>query len=483
MTAPNFVVIMADQFRADCIGALGNLDIVTPHLDKLAKQGRVFRNAFTPSPVCVPARAGFHYSLYPSRSGCKTNVDFFPDPQTPGFVSELAGHGYHTHAIGKCHFRPDPLAPRGFASRETQEEVVTDPANDDYLQYLRERGYRDLIDPHGIRGAHYYVPQQCQTLPGDHPTNWIGDRSVDFVSSHASSADPFLLFASFIHPHPPFILPAPWYRLYDPQTMPVPFRSPYEADLLTAVNRLQMRRKQAVGLADSPLMSLIRSYYYGCVSMVDYQIGRIMRAVESIPGTRETVFVFFSDHGEYLGDFGCFGKRGMHRVVTNVPLLIADPANHSEQVDLAASLVDIGPTLLARAGILSAHEFDGIDLLSAELPASRRVFSQYGGADAGLYMVSDGRFRYVYSTFERAEFLFEDRGFHETGNLAAETAMQVRMEEFRQVMLDYDPTLKIDPAPPGFSRPDEEFEELNSDLGPVTDLQPWAEVEIPSGDD
>ena len=118
---PNILHIFTDQQRFDTIAALGNPVIKTPNIDRLVKSGVSFTNAFTPSPVCVAARCSMIYSQYPTRTDCWDNGTM-PDGRD-SFMDALTQAGYRTHGIGKCHFTPDPLALRGFQSREIQEEL------------------------------------------------------------------------------------------------------------------------------------------------------------------------------------------------------------------------------------------------------------------------------------------------------------------------------------------------------------------------
>ncbi|HEX2948660.1 MAG TPA: sulfatase-like hydrolase/transferase, partial [Armatimonadota bacterium] len=183
---PNVLLILTDQQRADTIGALGNPVIRTPNLDRLCAEGTAFTSTFTPSPVCVPARCSLHYGQYPLHTGCYENDCAMPADR-PSFVDLLSDAGYRTHGIGKCHFTPDGLALRGFQSREYQEEIVASPEQDDYLTYLHANGFAHICDPHGIRGEMYYVPQPAQMPATLHPTQWIGDRAVDFLHAQTAS--------------------------------------------------------------------------------------------------------------------------------------------------------------------------------------------------------------------------------------------------------------------------------------------------------
>ena len=127
-----------------------------------------------------------------------------------------------THAIGKCHFTPR-TALRGFQTREKQEENVSDIEVDDYAKWLDNNGYY-RFESHGTRGEMYYIPQVSPLPEKAHPSQWIGDRCVEFINNESDNSSPWMLFSSFIHPHPPFAPPKPWHKLYRAPYMPLPNR-------------------------------------------------------------------------------------------------------------------------------------------------------------------------------------------------------------------------------------------------------------------
>ena len=182
---PNILILFTDMQRADTIHALGNPVIGTPSLDRLAAEGTAFTNCYTPSPVCVSARCCMHYGQYPQRTGLYSNGPMMEDngASLPSLLSEA---GYRTHAIGKCHFTPEREALRGFETRLTQEENLSDPDKDDYSRWLKENGY-DHMEPQGTRGEMYYIPQVSHLPAEAHPTQWVGDRAIDFIDEAAGA--------------------------------------------------------------------------------------------------------------------------------------------------------------------------------------------------------------------------------------------------------------------------------------------------------
>jgi len=438
---PNILFFFTDMQRFDTIHALGNSVIRTPNLDRLVNEGTAFSAAYSPSPVCVPARCSMHYGRYPARTGVADNVAMPPD-QGDSLPAALHTLGYHTASIGKCHFAPDKLARRGFDSRLIQEECCSDPDVDDYCRFLAERG-ASCDEPQGTRGEMYYIPQVSLHPAEEHPTQWIGDRTLDFLYERRGKEEPWFLFSSFIHPHPPFAPPKPWHKLYRSPSMPLP-EVPADAEsLLSWVNRVQNRYKYRDQGIDNQLVRNIKAYYYATISFVDYQIGRVLDELERNGELDDTLILFASDHGEYLGDYNCFGKRGMHDASARIPLLARNPERFQPgaRCETAVSLVDIFPTLVRAAGSdTTKFDLDGEDLVLIARGESKRktVFSQFSTGPTAIYMAVDAELKYVWSGADNREFLFDRvRDPHETRNRAGLAAYAEGKAALKQSLLEF----------------------------------------------
>lgn len=413
--APNIVVILTDQQRHDTIAAAGNPIIKTPSLDRLAREGTLFRHAFTPSPVCIPARWSLLSGRYPHHTGCFSLDDPMPDDQ-PTVADALTEAGYRTHAIGKMHFVPDPLARRGFERRERQEVgALQKVEDDDYVSFLHAHGYAHVHDPYGPLGDMFYVPQPAQMPAALHGTQWVGDRAVSFIEQSGMDRS-FFLFASFFHPHPPFSPPTPWNKLYRAALMPLPKRPADFETLQTYGSRIHTRGMYRDHGTDDNLLRTMRAYYYACISFVDLQVGRILDTLAATGRLDATLVLFTSDHGEFLGDYGAVGKCAMLDPAARVPLIVRYPPRFGAPgvCDLPVSLVDVVPTLLAAAGVDDPRfADDGVDLASLIVGADRdpdrdrTVYSQYQHGPLGHYMAVNRRWKYTYSAPDRREFLFD----------------------------------------------------------------------------
>jgi arylsulfatase A-like enzyme len=194
--------------------------------------------------------------------------------------------------------------------------------------------------------------------------------------------------------------------------MPLPKRPPDLENLWIYVNRVQNRYKYRDAGIDDNLLRVIKAYYYATVSFIDYNVGRILAYLEESGELDNTLIVWSSDHGEYLGDYNCFGKRTFFRSAAPVPLIARHPARFPAglRVDAPASLVDVMPTLLAGAGITPGQaDLDGVDLaaLAADPDVRDVVFGQYQRGGKASYMALTRRWKYIYCASDHREFLFD----------------------------------------------------------------------------
>lgn len=432
---PNILFILTDQQRADTIAALGNPMIKTPALDRLAREGTAFTRCYTASPVCVSARFALITGTPPHQTGV---VDNMPIPNgVPSLMERLGAVGYQTHGISKMHFMGDPRRMWGFESRDFSEEGAQ--GEDDYGTFLADHGYGYVDDPHGVRSEYYYIPQTSQLPESLHHTHWVADKAIDFLKRRDLNR-PFFLWTSFIKPHPPFENPVPWNKLYRAAEMAKPFRPEGYARSLTFWNRAQNRYKYRDAGIDDFLLRTMRAAYFASISFIDWNLGRILAALGS--AIDNTLVLFTSDHGELLGDYGSFGKRSMLEPSVRVPLIVRHPGHFpaGARCPVVSSLLDLFPTLLATAGDSNpiGHE-EGRELSHVVQGAGRRqyVYSQFSQARYGLYLITDGRYKYSYSAADDKEWLFDlatDPG--ETRNLAGNPAFFRQREKLQQTLVE-----------------------------------------------
>ena len=191
---PNILLLMTDQQRFDTICAAGHEFMHTPNLDRLVKEGTTFRYAYSPNPICMPAR----HNLI---TGLPARYHGFPDNahgaitrwELPKLPQILADHGYDTRAIGKMHFRPKRRH-NGFNKIELMTELPSTREEDEYAMYLKEVGLGHIQNIHGVRNLLYMLPQRAPIPEEHHGTKWVADRSIEFIKNN-KGRQPFFLFS------------------------------------------------------------------------------------------------------------------------------------------------------------------------------------------------------------------------------------------------------------------------------------------------
>jgi len=366
---PNILFIMTDQHRWDCIGANGNSLIKTPNLDRLAAGGANFTHAFVQAPVCVPSRVSFFTGRYPHAH--RNRVNYTPLSRSEILMpARLQQAGYATAAIGKLHLHP-PTAEEarrsGFDSVELHDGV---PSLDRFSDYARWRKANDRLADLPYRSLAKNVPN------GENPfraaiadefsdTTWVGDRTCRHLERLAESDQPFFLFSSFWKPHSPFETCEPFDGLYNDVTIPLP-----PPTSLTDVKRLPvplqkliLRGRPVYDMDRTRLQWIYRSYY-GAISQVDREIGRILDTLEKTGQAENTIVVFSSDHGDQLLEHGLMGKNCFFDPSVRVPLMLRWPGRiNPGQYDELVEAIDVLPTLFELAGLPEPYENQGRSLV------------------------------------------------------------------------------------------------------------------------
>lgn len=342
---PNILLIMADQLRWDYIGAYGkNSWINTPNIDSLAKEGCLFTNAYSPNPVCIPARHNLITGLPARFHGFDDNY-FGPFAKNcpsslPTFAEVLSNAGYNTAAIGKMHFQPERRS-TGFDIFLNQDEVVKDISEDEYAQFLIDKGFGNVGSIHGVRNILYMQPQESLLPEEYHGSCWVADRTIEYIRSRKTRKKPFLLWTGFIHPHPPLALPPSWSHLYDGKV-------PLPVETKTPVSQIAEENKYNAFFPNISVLQRWRELYACAVSFMDWNVGRILKTLEEENLKENTLVIFVSDHGEMLGDNGTYQKMLPYDGSAKIPFIVRWPKKiekgtvRKEFVDLN----DILPTFI-----------------------------------------------------------------------------------------------------------------------------------------
>lgn len=389
---PNVLLITCDQLRKQALGCFGNEIVQTPNIDRLAALGVRFDHAFAAYPVCAPNRASIATGRYPSVHGVNTNGIFLPEDEIT-LMEILRQRGYATYGAGKMHFGPQwRYPPDGGVLKDPHPEWAVNPQpqawefpwhgfekvqiTEDhrvgpYADYLAEHGYDVWDDPHSFT----YPQHICvrSVYPKEHhQTTWIGDRSIDYLTEHPTD-QPFFLWTSFVRPHSPFVTPAPYDTMYDPADMPLPVWDEAEVDLWPEVYRQRYfadgQTHSSIGMHRIPdsEWQQVKAFYYGMITHIDDQIGRILTTLEERGMLKNTIILFTTDHGEMLGDHHLMFKGTAYDAVTSVPVMITQPDSPAPGAvrNLLANSVDIVPTVLDLLGIPVPDGVQGHSLVPA----------------------------------------------------------------------------------------------------------------------
>lgn len=349
---PNIVVIQADQMAAQALGAYGDQAAHTPNIDALAAEGAVFDRAYCNSPLCAPSRASMMTGQLPSQIDCYDNGDDFA-ASTPTFAHRLRAQGYHTALVGRMHFI-GPDQQHGFEERLTTDvypadmDMVPDWRKDpaDRLQWYHG------ADPVFSAGpAKATVQQDFDDEVGFHALRHLNDR---VRANQAAGADiPFLMVASFIHPHDPYESPREhWDRFAD-----VDIPGPAHPDVPDAAADPHSHRLRAMCGFDvrepGPAEARgARRAYYSAVSYIDDHVGRIVKRLHDLGLAENTVVIVTSDHGDMLGEKGLWFKMSPYEQSSRVPLIITGPRAWVApgRYQNPVCLLDLAPTLEELAG-------------------------------------------------------------------------------------------------------------------------------------
>ena len=419
----NFLLIITDQQRADHLGCYGNKQVQTPNLDGLASRGWRCGNMHVATPICMPNRASMLTGRYPSAHGARHNgIPLSLRSMT--FVEALRQAGYSTALVGKAHLQNmtdiPPSWPVKGADRLAVEARLPEEGNydqekrriwldrDDYDLEYPYYGFEQarLVDDHSddVHGHYRYWlrneypgmegrigPQAAIPAPAYeltkirqawrtcvpeelYPTAYIGDQTIRRLQEFARAGAPFFMQCSFPDPHHPFTPPGKYWDMYAPEDVDLPASFHASGKAPPHVQWLWDQRDAGTAVRHTPAIFACNereareaiALNYGSISNIDYQVGRILDALQAHGLVDNTVVAFTSDHGDYLGDHQLLLKGPIHyRGLTRVPFIWADPAaGRSAASDAAlASTIDIAPTILERAGIAPFNGIQGTSLL------------------------------------------------------------------------------------------------------------------------
>lgn len=453
MRQPSFLFITTDQHRADHVGCYGNPQVKTPHIDALAAQGRRFDRFHVATGVCMSNRASLMTGRMPSLHGTRCNgiplarsaTTFVDLLREAGYLTGLVGKCHLQNMTDMPPEAPRDPVPEG---KQSPPEHLADAVKDrwheggydmellrrwrddlshrvatpyygfdhvdlatmhadlveaDYARWLQSQ-VGDIDQVRGAKNAlpdpRYSAPQAWRTRVPEHqyPSAWVGDRADDFLQKAADSGQPFFLHCSFPDPHHPFTPPGKYWDMYDPDQMKLP--DSFYLDVggsFAPVAALHNERAEGRGRITSTVgfaatereAKEALALTYGMITMIDDVVGRVLSRLKALDLDNNTVVIFTSDHGDFMGDHGLLLKSALHyQSLVRVPFIWTEPQSadmpqRGQSTQALASTVDIATTILSRAGLAPYYGIQGVDLGPAmqgqSLPGRRAVLIEEDG--------------------------------------------------------------------------------------------------------
>ena len=390
-TPTNILFVMADEHQAGALSFLGHPVVQTPNLDRLAARGTVFQNAYTPCPICVPARAAVATGRYTHKTGYWDNAHAY-DGRVPGWGSVLQSAGVSVTSIGKLHYRTAE-DPTGFDEQILPMHIqngigqVWGSVRNPLPKVAKGTGMLGQIGA----GLSKYNSFDMK----------VAEKAVDWLQEPQRKAEPWVAFTSFVAPHFPLTVPQEYLDMYPAVEMPLPSVRPgpnYTVHpWLDRMNDIE--NSDAELGTDEKRREAIAAYYALC-TFVDTQIGRVLDALEASGQAENTLVIYTSDHGEGLGMRGRWGKSHLYRESVQVPMILAGPSvSAGSTVTTPVSLLDIAPTISDVCKLPADLEWVGQSLLKiAAKPddSERLAFAEYHAVNSpsGGFMLANARWKY-----------------------------------------------------------------------------------------
>lgn len=424
------IVVMSDEHSGLALSSQGHPWIKTPHIDAFAKDAVTFTSAYTNSPICIPARAAFTSGRFAYQTGNWDNaMPYTGEPR--GWTHLLRDAGVDVTSVGKLHFRSEE-DDTGFTRQILPMHVVE--GKGDLLGSIRDplpvrHKAKSFVQEIGIGESSYTAYDRS-----------VAQASMEWISEHADSDQPWLLFASFVAPHFPLIAPEEFARQYRLEDIPLPklchpedrqHDHPFDAALRACFAQEPM-------LFDDALRKRALLSYGGLCSFMDWHFGQLCKTIEESGLADEALVIYTADHGDNMGARGLWGKSTMYEESARIPLLMHAPHRTVRNaVGTPVSLVDVGPTLLEWFGLPTPTDWPGSSLLNiAQTPddSKRCVFSEYhaAGAATGAFMLRQGDWKLIHyegmpvQLFNLADDLEE---LHDLAGLPEHAATLARLSE------------------------------------------------------
>jgi arylsulfatase len=442
---PNVLLLMVDQMRGDCLGADGNRVIRTPHFDRIAAEGARFRCAYSSTPTCTPARSALLTGLSPWNHGMLQMINM---AERYPFEKPRAMHeaGYYTAVVGKNHYHLQRNV-HGYqmALLDESGRVESPDFRSDYRSWFSSLAPNLDPDATGLgwndyRARPYALPEKL------HPTTWIAQTAVNFLETY-NRPEPFFLKVSFERPHSPYDPPERFWKMYEDAPLPKAQVGKWAAHYAPRSDSSNDIWHGDVGEAE---VRNSRRGYYGSISFVDEQIGRVFESLEKRRLLEETLILLISDHGDMMGDHHLWRKSYAYESSARIPFVMRWPAGllsceRGRVIDQTVELRDVLPTLLDAAQVTEHPPLDGrslLPLIAGKAPEWRPYLDLEHGVCYSprnhWNALTDGREKYIYHAYDGTEQFFDlSHDPAELNDLASATAASARVANWRGRMIEH----------------------------------------------
>jgi len=444
---PNILMVMTDQQRWDAMGCVSDW-LATPNIDRIARSGMRFSDAYTNSPVCIPARVSLATGRYPHNTGVWENRNKYTlPPETPTWMQALRGAGYATSVFGKTHLHPhtgdlrdrehllhaygldhvDEIA--GPRATNVARSHMTDRWEEAgvYAAYQEDSRERFQNKPWVARPTPVPLEHYADVYVGQQAKAWLQERD---------QADPWFCWVSFGGPHEPWDAPEPYASMYDPGAMPVPLQAePSRSQRPRGVLDRRLRQRPALEPGD---VARLRANYAGNMTLIDDQVGEILRVLEDRGQLDDTVIALVSDHGEMNGDFGLLYKQNFLNPAVRVPFLIKAPGKAAGATStVPVELMDVGATLLELAGAEPVEGSYAQSLVPVLEDPSRPHRAAALSELSGEVMLATSEWKVALNRNGRIYLLFDlVNDPHEQRNLAGRPEVERIAQDLRKLALE-----------------------------------------------
>lgn len=440
----NVIVIMSDEHDPRHSGCYGSPWVKTPHIDALAARGTRFASAYTPSPICVPARAAFATGLRVHQARLWDNALPYHG-QLRGWGHVLQEQGVRVESIGKLHYRAEG-DPAGFDKEHLPMHVVGGHGmvwasiRDPYL--LRFAGKRMLGEKIG-RGESSYTQYDEE----------VTRTAVQWLQDQSQSDQPFVLYIGLVAPHFPLLAPPRFYDMYADMPLPPVKLRPEDGHARHPWVQAYADFEQVEEAFKSPeeREQAFRAYF-GLCSFLDHNVGQILGALRGSGLEDSTTVVYTADHGDNLGARGLWGKSTLYEESARIPMIVAGPGIAPGVCHTPVDLLDLYPTVLESAGLDPAPEMHGRPGISLRQLAGepdqpeRLVFSEYhaAGSNTAAFMLRKGRYKYIHYVRHRPELFDLHADPEELHDLAGEPAHAATLQAMEALLREICDPLVMD---------------------------------------